>query len=236
MKFFVLLLLITLPLCADFSEYEEFEEYEEFHTVDFTETIITPFPKENLIAAQENREELIALVNAISEEFFAHNDIKLPECSELDQYVKKGGTAIDYGAGNGVWTVVLSDLVGRDGKVVAFESHPQLFKEMFWNLVLNHIQNAQLFCAEKSLDALKLENVSVIRINADGREDDFFKGASKTIQNQKPILIVKMLGGIPLEWADRFVREEYDNRIDQIHRMGYTTQQIASGDYLALPK
>ncbi len=254
MKFFkFLLLLIALHLHAEFIEYEEFEEFDEFVAIDEhpvedqLEVIITPFPKEDLIAAQANREDLIALVHTFSEKdyevvktdggyFFVRENEKLQECPEIKQYVKKGGTAIDYGAGNGVWTVALADLVGREGKVVAFESHPQFFKEIFWNLVLNHIQNAQLFCNEKTLDALELKNVAIIRINADGREDDVLSGASKTIQTQKPILIIKMLGGIPLEWADRYVREEYDNRIDQIKRMGYSMQQIESGHYLALPK
>lgn len=253
MKFFVLLLLITLYLHAEFIEYEEFEEFDEFVSIDehlvedeFV-VIITPFPKEDLIAAQENRDDLIALVHTFSEKdydvvktdggyFFVREDEKVQECPELKEYVKKGGTAIDYGAGNGVWTVALADLVGHEGKVIAFESHPELFKEMFWNLVLNHVQNAKVFSNKTSLDALNLDNVALIRINARGHEDDFLKGASKTIQNQKPILIINMLGGIPLEWADRYIREEYDSRIDQIHQMGYTTRQIESGDYLALPK
>lgn len=263
MKFFrlLLLLIVTHTLQSEFIEYEEFKEFEEFESIDTPpekivleypvedeiEVIITQFHNEELIAAQENREDLIALVNTFSEKgykvaktgdgyFFVREDEKLQECLPLQDFVKKGCTAIDYGAGNGVWTVALADLVGREGKVVAFESHPQLFMEMFWNLVLNHIQNAQLFSTEKSLDSLQLENVAIIRINAYGRENDFLNGASKTIQNQKPILIIKMLGGIPLEWADRYVREEYDKRIDQIKSMGYTTRQIESGDYLALPK
>lgn len=259
--FAIILASIPLPLQSEFIEYVEFEEFEEFATIDIPaevvmlehpveeeiEVIVTQFSRENLIAAQENREDLIALVHTFSEKdydviktddgyFFVHEDEKLQVCPELKQYIKKGCTAIDYGAGNGVWTVALADLVGCEGKVVAFESHPQLFKEMFWNVALNHIQNAQLFCDDKTLDALNLENVAVIRINADGREDTFLAGASETIKTHKPILIIKMLGGIPLEWADRFVRQEYDKQMDQIHRMGYTTRQIASGDYLALPK
>lgn len=258
-------LLITFPLAADFIEFEEFasfQEYmplempsEELALVDEQEEPPSEFFHEEIIAEQKDRESLIALAHAFSESdyqlvkgdegyFFIPPNETLQYPSHLypllQGYLRGGGTVVDYGAGNGIWTVALADLVGRDGKVVAFESHPKNFIEMFWNLVLNHIQNAELYCTsldskEMNLDALELDDVSLIRINADGKEDSFLKGATATIRKNRPILIVKILGGIPKDWADRFVLDEYARRLKQIETMGYTTQQINSGEYLALP-
>jgi hypothetical protein len=251
-----------LPLHAEFIEFEEFDTFDEFSSIDKpveevlvlehpieekVEESITQFPRETLIAVQENRDELIALVNTFSESdykviktsegyFFVREEEKICECPCLEQYIKKGGLAIDYGAGNGHWTVAMSEWVGAQGKVIAFEAEQDLFKELFWNLILNHVQNAQLFCsAPDGLDQLCLENVSLIRINAEGREDCFLKGATKTIQEQKPVIIINMHGGIPPVWFDRYIKESYEERFKLIHAMGYQTEKMESGEYLALP-
>lgn len=256
------LFFVLLPLHAEFIEYEEFKEFDEFASIDKpveevlvldhpveekVEESITQFPREEIIALQENRDALIALVNTFSESdyevvktaegyFFVRDGEKICECPQLEQYIKKGGLAIDYGAGNGHWTVAMSEWVGSQGKVIAFETEQDLFKEMFWNLILNHVQNVQLFCSTPhELDQLALDNVSLIRINAEGREDLFLKGATKTIQEQKPVLIINMLGGIPPIWFDRYIKESYEDRFKLIHAMGYRTEKMESGEYLALP-
>jgi len=265
---FFWLFFALLPLHAEFIEYEEFKEFDEFASIEKdveevlvlehpveeqVEESITQFPREEIIALQENRDALIALVNTFSENeyevvkteegyFFVREDqmVPAPLYSAVEKYLKKGGTAIDYGAGNGLWTVAMSEWVGPQGKVIAFEDKQDLFKEMFWNLILNHIQNAQMFCTtleekEKTLDNMGLDNVSLIRINAEGREDLFLKGAAKTIQEQKPVLIINMLGGIPPVWFDRYIKESYEQRFKLIHAMGYRTEKMESGEYLALP-
>lgn len=252
-------------LHAEFIDFDEFDTFQEFidfvpsveelkleHPVDDRlEESITDYRHDEIIAEQKNRDELIALAYSFSQQNYqliktdqGHFFIRPEETLDypthiyplLERYLKRGGTIVDYGAGNGIWTVALADLVGHEGKVVAFEPHPKDFVEMFWNLVVNHIQNAELYCEKEcSLDALELEKVALIRINADGKEDDFLIGASRTIEKCKPVLIVKMLGGIPYGWADRFVMNEYNRRLKQIEKLGYTTRQISSGEYLALP-
>ena len=82
---------------------------------------------------------------------------------------------------------------------------------------------------------MELEDVSLIRIDANGRENLILKGAEKTIQRCKPVLILNMLGGIAIERGDRFIKQEMDRRISDIRKMGYNLQRIEGSWYLGLP-
>jgi len=237
----------SLPFfLAEIPLLDEFEEYEEQFVDLFSD---------ELIAHQENRKDLMNYIHQFSEDechivetmdawFYSQEDDFLEDDPKINallkRYVKEGSIAIDYGADIGMRSVCLSRLVGCKGSVFAFEPNPERFRKLFWNLKLNHVQNAQLFCKvlgekEKALDSLNLENVSFIRINAKGREDVFLKGAGRTIQKNKPILIINVIGGIPVDRTDKFLRKELQERLEKIHKMGYTTQRINEREYLALP-
>jgi predicted O-methyltransferase YrrM len=163
------------------------------------------------------------------------------EIALYEEYVKEGSCVIDFGAKNGMRTLVLSQLVGERGKVIAFESRPQLFKEMYWNMLAARVSNVELYCVpfwekEQQLDAFYFENVSLLRIDASGREDIFLKGAIGTILKCRPVLIVNLLGGIPVEKVDYYVEQELTRRLETLHKMGYTTERLEKSLYLALPK
>jgi FkbM family methyltransferase len=55
----------------------------------------------------------------------------------LKQYVKPGTTVADIGAHIGTHTIYMSKLVGRRGRVYAFEPQRKLFRELVHNLALN---------------------------------------------------------------------------------------------------
>jgi len=57
--------------------------------------------------------------------------------------VKEGFTAIDLGANIGYITLLLSDLVGKKGKVLAIEPEPENFEILKYNLELNKIKNVE---------------------------------------------------------------------------------------------
>ncbi len=209
-----------------------------------------------LIGPQENQEQLESYVQEFSEEEYEivnGEDFRLflspGEQPQLDKeierlilrHVKNGSTVVEYGAKRGEGILQLIPILGPQGRVVAFESNPVLFRQMYWNLMLNGVQNAQIYCTvlgenEKTLDRHNLKNVSLIRVDASGREDVFLRGAENTIKSCKPVLIINILGGISLEYSDRYVKQEYESRLDNLHRMGYTTQCIRKNLYLALPK
>lgn len=74
----------------------------------------------------------------------------------LKQTVKKGDITIDVGAWNGVYTLFLSKLVGKEGKVYSFEPDPIVMRILKTNIKFNKIKNT------------KLENLAVS--NSEGKE------------------------------------------------------------------
>ena len=60
--------------------------------------------------------------------------------------VKPGQVAVDVGANHGYYTVLLSDLVGPEGRVHAFEPNPRLAALLDLNVAVNgfwHVANPQ---------------------------------------------------------------------------------------------
>lgn len=58
--------------------------------------------------------------------------------------VKKGDVVIDIGANIGYYSVLASKLVGKSGKVFAFEPDPQSIKLLERNIRLNNCQNVEV--------------------------------------------------------------------------------------------
>lgn len=58
--------------------------------------------------------------------------------------ISPGEVAYDVGANYGIHTLLMSRLVGTDGRVCAFEPHPGIYKNCHENVVLNGITNAQM--------------------------------------------------------------------------------------------
>ncbi|MGL5627217.1 MAG: FkbM family methyltransferase [Candidatus Rhabdochlamydia sp.] len=55
----------------------------------------------------------------------------------LKKYVKEGDKVIDVGAHMGTISLALSNLVGENGQVYAFEAEPQFFRELYFNIHSN---------------------------------------------------------------------------------------------------
>ena len=56
-------------------------------------------------------------------------------------YLKKGDTVYDIGANIGYFSLEFARLVGRNGKVLAFEPHPEIFKTLDRNISRNGYKN-----------------------------------------------------------------------------------------------
>lgn len=67
-----------------------------------------------------------------------------PEMQVIKQLVKKGSTVLDVGANFGVYSKLLSGLVGSEGKVYAFEPIPEVQKFLANNLKQCSILNVEL--------------------------------------------------------------------------------------------
>ncbi|NGX59483.1 MAG: hypothetical protein KR126chlam3_00635 [Chlamydiae bacterium] len=212
-----------VPIDGEFEEWDEFEVIEDSYE---------NFIGESLIGSTEWTDYL--------QELDPHLDAE-PIESDLhilfQRYIKKGSVAVDYGAGCGGRALAFAPLVGTDGRVIALECEPELFRGLFWNLVRGKVQNAKIYCCieDDRIDSLELENVSMLRIDAKGREDCILKGAVKTIRKYKPVLMINLLGGIVIEQSDRFIKQEFECRMGEIQKMGYRLQRIQDSWYLALP-
>ena len=62
----------------------------------------------------------------------------------LTYILKVGDVVIDVGANIGLHTLLMSSLVGKNGKVIAFEPGIESFKELTHNVKLNNFHNVEL--------------------------------------------------------------------------------------------
>lgn len=61
------------------------------------------------------------------------------------RYLRPDDDVIDVGANIGFFTLIFSTLVGKFGKVYAFEPHHRIYKYLQGNLVLNKVDNVYAF-------------------------------------------------------------------------------------------
>ena len=65
------------------------------------------------------------------------------ECTALRRYVRPGMTVLDVGGNLGLYTLLLSRLVGPTGRVITFEPDPDLFALLQRNCELNGCTNVE---------------------------------------------------------------------------------------------
>ncbi len=87
-----------------------------------------------------------------------------------------------------------------------------------------------------TLDSLLLSNVSLLKIDVEGSENIVLDGARRTIQQNRPVIIIEICGGIPLEKADSATKLKIAATKTKLKKMGYTVSRIDSENYLAIPK
>ncbi|MDD5312471.1 MAG: FkbM family methyltransferase [Dehalococcoidia bacterium] len=80
-------------------------------------------------------------LDGISQELIFHGTYEKYATSLFQQYVKRGMTVITIGANIGYFVLLFSSLVGKDGKVFAFEPAPQNFNLLVRNIELNGYDN-----------------------------------------------------------------------------------------------
>jgi len=86
-----------------------------------------------------------------------------------------------------------------------------------------------------TLDSFKFENISLIKIDVEGLENQVLMGAYETIKKCKPVMIIEILGGTPIENADDHNRNYILHTIHHIETLGYSVTKIAFSDYLCIP-
>lgn len=89
------------------------------------------------------------LVN-VHDTYVGRSFLKYGEFSEYEVElfkwaIRPGMNVVDVGANIGAHTVVFSELVGNDGKVLAFEPQPHLFHMLCANVALNELRNVSCY-------------------------------------------------------------------------------------------
>ena len=67
------------------------------------------------------------------------------ETNLIKKLIKKDDVVLDIGANIGYYTLILADLVGKNGQVYAFEPDPENFKLLKKNIEFNGYRNVKLF-------------------------------------------------------------------------------------------
>lgn len=68
-------------------------------------------------------------------------DLHGPRCSWLQQQLSVGDVVVDIGANIGYYTLAFAQAVGASGQVYAFEPHPENFKLLSKNILVNGYRN-----------------------------------------------------------------------------------------------
>jgi len=113
-----------------------------------------------------------------------------------------GDIVLDLGAGVGDYALLSSVRVGKRGKIISIEVDSQTFELLKMNIIENNLRNViplKIFVSyqmERSIDfivkKLKLKRVDLIKIDIEGEEYNAIRGATRTIRNFKPKIVVEI--------------------------------------------
>jgi FkbM family methyltransferase len=85
------------------------------------------------------------------------------------------------------------------------------------------------------LDALALDNVSLMKIDVEGCEEEVIEGARETIVGNRPVIIIEIMGTVCYETATEAEKREIHRRADKIEALGYRVMPIRGNNYLCMP-
>lgn len=86
-----------------------------------------------------------------------------------------------------------------------------------------------------TIDSLRLSNVSLMKIDVEGMEDQVLDGAKNTILSNHPIIIIEIMGGSDFGTASPEVRQKILHTIGKLEQMGYQVSQLWRHDWIAIP-
>lgn len=87
----------------------------------------------------------------------------------------------------------------------------------------------------RSLDSFGFEQVSVLKIDVEGYENEVLKGASDTIRRNRPVILIEILGDAPYETASPEAIDQIHSTWKLIEAFDYSVAVLAGADYIALP-
>jgi FkbM family methyltransferase len=183
----------------------------------------------------------------------------------MRQYINEGDVVLDIGANIGFFSVVLSKIVGDNGKVHAFEPVLENFKLLEFNcsklsntvlhyyalgnetgnvtLSSEHGNMGNSYITNESagdIKLLKLDDLAIdpkfIKLDVQGFEYDVLLGGLETIKSNRPVMIIE------LEDSNGSIptsfRQSKENSLRLLKELNYNVYNVISDypvDYLCIP-
>lgn len=85
-----------------------------------------------------------------------------------------------------------------------------------------------------TIDSLHLSNVSLMKIDVEGMEEEVLDGARETILTNRPIILLEIMGGSEFGQASQDVRHKMLHTIDKLEQLKYRVTQY-NADWIAIP-
>lgn len=180
--------------------------------------------------------------------------------------IRPGSIAIDVGAHVGAHTIFMSRKAGDLGAIIAFEPSKKLYMEHLYNLQINGCRNVLSFCkglgmapervslrgieieqkepveGEQQfidlipLDSLRLNDVSLIKIDVENYEYFVLQGAKETIAKNRPLIVFECWIGHAPEQRDQIAQKaNFERVVSFIQSFGYDIYILYNCDFLAVP-
>ncbi len=139
------------------------------------------------------------------------------EREKIESYVEKGSAAIDVGGNLGFYSLILSELVGDEGKVYTFEPSPECYRKLSKTISVNNLKNVEIFNLGLGEDEKKAE----LYYNPNQT------GLSSIVQKVSDNVVAEE---IKLTTLDKFA-EKIDRKISliKIDTEGYEPQVLSGG-------
>ena len=87
----------------------------------------------------------------------------------------------------------------------------------------------------RTLDSFGLRNLSLLKIDVEGFEDNVLDGARETIARNRPVIVIEIQGDFAYVTAPPPIRQRIERTMRKLEDLGYSLQLIKGADYLALP-
>ena len=87
----------------------------------------------------------------------------------------------------------------------------------------------------KRLDSFSFHNVSLIKIDVEGYEDEVLLGSKETIMREKPVIVIEIMGGHVYEHASAEIKAKIEGTISLLQSFGYSVVRLEGHDYFGLP-
>ena len=130
------------------------------------------------------------------------------EC--IKSLLNEGDTVLDIGANIGYYTLIMSKLVGKKGRVYAFEPEPRNLELLRKSLKINHINNVKLFPFALSNKNTK-DNFFINKVNAGGHS------LIKTSESERFIEVeVKKLDAILIKNKIKLIKIDTEGSEDNV--------------------